>query len=81
MVTCPPLSELITEHPETEDLLDLVLNSEQFGEFTLHECVEAVYSAVKGVDIQLDRNSDRRTYTKTNDSFALSALPLKMKVK
>ena len=75
------LSELITEHPETEDLLDLVLNSEQFGEFTLHECVEAVYSAVKGVEIQLDRNSDRRTYTKTNDSFALSALPLKMKVK
>lgn len=75
------LSDLIIEYPETEDLLDLVLNSEQFGEFTLHECVEAVYSAIKGVEIQLDRNSDRKTYTKTNDSFALSALPLKMKVR
>ena len=56
-------------------------NSKQFEEFTLHECVEAVYSAVKGVGIQLNRNSDRKTYTKTNDRFALSALPLKMKVK
>jgi len=75
------LSELIIEYPETKDLLDLVLNSEQFEKFTLHECVQAVYSAVKGVEIQLDRNSDRKTYTKRNDSFGLSALPLKMKVK
>jgi len=75
------LSDLIAEYPETEDLLDLVLNSKKFEEFTLHECVEAVYSAVKGVGIQLNRNSDRKTYTKTNDRFALSALPLKMKVK
>lgn len=75
------LSDLIIEYPETEDLLDLVLNSEQFGEFTLHECVEAVYSAIKGAEIQLNRNSDRKTYTKTNDRFALSALPLKMKVR
>ena len=75
------LSDFIIEYPETEDLLDLVLNSEQFSEFTLHECVEAVYSAIKGAEILLDRNSERKTYTKTNDRFALSALPLKMKVK
>lgn len=75
------LSDLIIEYPETEDLLDLVLNSEQFSEFTLHECVEAVYSAIKGAEILLDRNSERKTYTKTNDRFALSALPLKMKVR
>ena len=75
------LSDLIIEYPETEDLLDLVLNSEQFSEFTLHECVEAVYSGIKGAEILLDRNSERKTYTKTNDRFALSALPLKMKVK
>ena len=75
------LSDLIIEYPETEDLLDLVLNSEQFSEFTLHECVEAVYSAIKGAEILLDRNSERKTYTKANDRFALSALPLKMKVK
>ena len=75
------LSDLIIEYPETEDLLDLVLNSERFSEFTLHECVEAVYSAIKGAEILLDRNSERKTYTKTNDRFALSALPLKMKVK
>ena len=75
------LSDFIIEYPETEDLLDLVLNSEQFSEFTLHECVEAVYSAIKGAEILLDRNSERKTYTKTNDMFAISALPLKMKVK
>ena len=75
------LSDLIVEYPETEDLLDLVLNSEQFSEFTLHDCVEAVYSAIKGAEILLDRNSERKTYTKTNDRFALSALPLKMKVR
>ena len=75
------LSDLIIEYPETEDLLDLVLNSEQFSEFTLHECVEAVYSAIKGAEILLDRNSERKTYTKANDRFALSALPLKMKVR
>ena len=75
------LSDFIIEYPETEDLLDLVLNSEQFSESTLHECVEAVYSAIKGAEILLDRNSERKTYTKTNDRFALSALPLKMKVR
>ena len=42
------LSDFIIEYPETEDLLDLVLNSEQFSEFTLHECVKTVYSAIKG---------------------------------
>jgi len=75
------LSNLIKEYPETDDLLDLVLKSKYFEEFTLHECVEAVYSAIEGVEIQLVRDSDRKTYTKTKDQFALSALPLKMKVK
>ena len=74
------LSNLIIECPETNDLLDLVLNSEQFENFTLHECVQAVYSAIRGAEIKLDRSSDRKTYTKINDNFALSALPLKMKV-
>jgi len=74
------LSNLILEHPETDDLLELVLKSEYFEDFTLHECVEAVYSAIKGADIQLVRESNRNTYTKSNDKFALSALPLKMKV-
>ena len=75
------LSELILEYPETDDLLELVLKSKYFEDFTLHECVEAVYSAIKGADIQLVRDSERHTYTKSNDKFALSALPLKMKVK
>ena len=75
------LSNLIKEYPETDDLLDLVLKSKDLEEFTLHECVEAVYSAIEGVEIQLVRDSNRKKYTKTNDQFALSALPLKMKVK
>lgn len=75
------LSSIINEHSETNDLLDLVLNSKEFEKFSLHECIEAVYSAIEGVEIQLVRESERKTYTKQNDKFALSALPLKMKVK
>ena len=81
MPTPIDLSDLILEYPETDDLLELVLKSEYFEDFTLHECVEAVYSAIKGVEIQLVRESERNTYTKSNDKFALSALPLKMKVR
>ncbi|HIE63585.1 MAG TPA: hypothetical protein EYP99_03660 [Candidatus Poseidoniales archaeon] len=75
------LSNLIKNHSETEDLLDLVLESEYFKDFSLHECVEAVYSAIQGVEIRLVRDSERRKYTKADDKFALSALPLQMKVK